>query len=122
MRTFIQLDPGIDVSGLTSSLNFTFQNGKKEQTITVSLGAYMPEEKLNLITETKELAKLCTEEDRRHEKAHEKAHKYVTAVHSVDHMALNRYCQTFFLARILVYKPPNKLSAKFLVCFDFQIV
>lgn len=53
------------VPGVQSSLNFTFQNGKKEQTITVTLGAYMPEDKINEIQEKKELVKILEEEEKR---------------------------------------------------------
>lgn len=51
--------------GVQSSLNFTFQNGKKEQTITVTLGAYMPEDKINEIQEKKGLMKILEEEEKR---------------------------------------------------------
>jgi hypothetical protein len=51
--------------GVQSSLNFTFQNGKKEQTITVTLGAYMPEDKINEIQEKKGLLKILEEEEKR---------------------------------------------------------
>ncbi|XP_053377754.1 calponin homology domain-containing protein DDB_G0272472-like isoform X2 [Mercenaria mercenaria] len=53
------------VPGVQSSLNFTFQNGKKEQTITVTLGAYMPEDKINEIQEKKGLLKILEEEEKR---------------------------------------------------------
>ena len=44
--------------GVSSSLNLFLQNGGKEQMITVSLGAYMPEGKIQQLEDKKREMKL----------------------------------------------------------------
>ncbi|KAL4226078.1 hypothetical protein ACF0H5_014066 [Mactra antiquata] len=53
------------IPGVQSSMNFTFQKGKREQTINVTLGAYMPEEKITALQDKKEKIRLLEEETKR---------------------------------------------------------